>query len=662
MSKATQSTDKPPRIPRTLALQLCVQAAVTLWPYAMFQPWYLSALGALLLAWRGTLAWQDRPAPPGWLLMPLAFVGLATIILTYGNPVGRLPGLALLNLLLPLKMLETRNTRDVRAALLLNFFLIIGMFLHEQSALIGVAAALATLGSVATAARLQRTVISPTDSLWQALRLLAQGVPLMLALFVLFPRIDGPLWGLPIDAYSGKTGLSDHMTIGSISNLIPSGEIAFRAAFNGPIPPPADRYWRGPVLTYFDGTDWKQISAFPAARPFPQPAGRKWQYTMTLEAHDQRWLLALDYPTASDNGRFTAEMALAAAQPVRKRIRYDVQSSPDLMLGMDEAQSRLQAALSLPSGFNPRTVAQGRQIAASTLDNAERVSAAIRLMQKSHLQYTLSPPLLGRDSVDDFLFNTHSGFCEHFAAAFVVLMRAASVPARVVTGYQGGEFNPVDSTLVIRQSDAHAWAEVWLGERGWVRVDPTAASFPSRIADGVAGSLPATDALPLAVRSKVAWLRGLRYRWEAIGNAWNQWVLGYNAQRQMELMQRLGIDNPDWKLLASLMASSAGLWLLWVVWRHFPKRQKRDALDRSWQRFCRKMAQLGLPREPWESPNDYAKRIASTRPQLRERVENIAELYTTYRFGRTAPTATDITQLAAYITALSSHEPRKSRT
>ena len=242
MSKHAHATGILPRIPRALALQLCVQAAITLWPYAMFQPWYLSTLGALLLAWRGVLAWQDRPAPPTWLLMPLAFIGLATIVLAYGNPVGRLPGLALLCLLLPLKMLETRNTRDVRAALLLNFFLVIGMFLHEQSALIGVAAALATLGSLATAARLQRIVISPTDSLKQALRLLAQGVPLMLAMFVLFPRVDGPLWGLPIDAYSGKTGLSDHMTIGSISNLIPSGELPSA-------PPSTDLSRRRPIAT-----------------------------------------------------------------------------------------------------------------------------------------------------------------------------------------------------------------------------------------------------------------------------------------------------------------------------------------------------------------------------------------------------------------------------
>ncbi|HSD39712.1 MAG TPA: DUF3488 and transglutaminase-like domain-containing protein [Rhodocyclaceae bacterium] len=641
-----------PRIPRTLALQLCVQAAITLWPYMLFQPWYVSALAGLLVAWRSVLAWQDRTAPPSWLLVPLASVGLACIILAYGNPVGRLPGLSLLCLLLPLKLLETRNTRDVRAALLLNFFLIVGMFLHEQSAMIGFAAALAMIGSLASAGRLQRAALPIADSVKQALRLLAQGVPLMLAMFVLFPRVDGPLWGLPIDADSGKTGLSDHMTMGSISNLIPSGEIAFRASFQGEIPRPADRYWRGPVLTRFDGTDWKQISSFPAARPFPQPAGRAWQYTMTMEAHDQRWLLALDFPTASESGRFTADMALATTQPVRKRMRYTLQSSPDLMLGMDELQWRLQAATELPASFNPRTVAEGKQISASVPDAADRVKAAISFMQKSRLQYTLSPPSLGRDSIDDFLFTTRSGFCEHFAAAFVVLMRATGVPARVVTGYQGGEYNPVDSTLVIRQSDAHAWAEVWIADRGWVRVDPTAASFPTRIADGVAGSLPESDVLPMSVRNNVAWLRTLRYRWEALGNTWNQWVLGYNAQRQMELMQSLGIANPDWKLLASLMASSAGLWLLWLVWRHFPKRVKPDALDRNWQRFCRRMARMGLPREPWESPTDYARRLGIAKPQYSELFDSIAEFYATHRFGRTPVTAPVIARQSAQLNEL----------
>ncbi|MEC5388190.1 DUF3488 and transglutaminase-like domain-containing protein [Uliginosibacterium sp. H3] len=651
MSKLAPASPAP-RIPRLLALQLCVQALITLWPYVLFQPWYLSVFAGLLIAWRGALAWQDRSAPAGWLLVPLAFLGLAAIVLAYGNPVGRLPGLSLLCLLLPLKLLETRNTRDVRAALLLNFFLIVGMFLHEQSAMIGVAAALAMIGALATAGRLQRAALPIKGSVVQALKLLAQGVPLMLAMFVLFPRVDGPLWGLPIDAYSSKTGLSDHMTIGSISNLIPSGEIAFRASFEGEIPPPAARYWRGPVLTHFDGMDWKQVSTFPGPAPFHDATGRAWRYTMTMEPHNLRWLLALDFPTASDSGRFTTEFALITPQLLRKRMRYTVQSSPDLVVGKDEPEWKLKASLNLPHDFNPRTLQEGSAIAAATPDPEARVKAAIEFMRKSRLQYTLSPPPLGRNSIDDFLFSTRAGFCEHFAASFVVLMRAAGVPARVVTGYQGGEFNPIDSTLVIRQSDAHAWAEVWIAERGWLRVDPTAASFPSRIEDGIAASLPASDVLPLAVRNQLSWLRTLRYRWEALGNAWNQWVLGYNAQRQMELMQKLGITNPDWKLLASLMASTAGVWLLWLVWRHFPKRQRLDALDRNWQRFCQRMARLGLPRDPWESPIDYAKRLGIAKPPYRESFDSIAEFYATHRFGKTPATTPDIARQSAQLNEL----------
>lgn len=636
-----------PRIPRALALQLCGQALLTLWPYVLFQNWYLSLLCGLLVAWRGVLAWQDRAAPSSWVLIPLAIVGLAAIILAYGNPVGRLPGLALLCLLLPLKLLETRNTRDVRAALLLNFFLIIGMFLHEQSALIGVGAALATIGSVASAARLQRAALSLSASVRAALKLLAQGVPLMLVLFVLFPRIEGPLWGMPIDAYSGKTGLSDHMSIGSISELVPSGEIAFRANFVGEPPPRGDRYWRGPVLTRFDGADWRPIGTPASVEPPYEPGKRSWEYTLTLEPHNQRWLLALDFPVATQMGRFSGDYALVTGQRVRKRMRYTVRSSPDVVVGLAEPRWMLDAALELPRGFNRRTITAGQEIAASAPTPLDRLRAVINLMQKSRLQYTLSPPPLSRDGIDDFLFNTRRGFCEHFAASFVVLMRAAGVPARVVTGYQGGELNPVDGTLVIRQSDAHAWAEVWLPQRGWIRVDPTAASFPQRIEDGVAAALPESDALPMSVRPGMSWLRTMRYRWEAMGNAWNQWVLGYNTQRQMELMQRLGITSPDWKFLASLMTGCAGVWLLWLTWRHLPKRKKIDALDREWQAFCRKMARLGLPRQAWEAPADYAIRLGSARPQLAASFIEVAEQYATQRFGKTPPTARDTASFAA---------------
>lgn len=644
-------------IPRLLALQLCAMAALTLWPYAMFQPWYLTLIAAGTLAWRIWLAWQDAPAPPRLLVLGLAFLAVGMVVVTYHNPIGRLPGLAMLCQLLPLKLLETRNTRDMRSTLLINFFLVIGMFLHEQSGLITAAALVAVLAAMSTAARLQRPQGSLRHSSLLGLRLLAQGIPLMLALFVLFPRVEGPLWGLPLDAYGARTGLSDHMSMGSIGSLIQSGEIAFRASFSGPVPGPRERYWRGPVFTQFDGREWTTATLRTYEQPRWEPGKRNWDYTITLEANNLRWLLSLDFPVKTDYARFGHELALMAERPIRQRLRYTVRSSPDTHAGLQEESWLIKQALWLPRGLNPRTVEQGARISEQESDPAKRVTAGIAFMRRAFLQYTLSPPPTGDNAADDFLFTTHQGFCEHFASSFAILMRAAGVPARIVTGYQGGEVNPVDGTLVVRQSDAHAWTEVWLAGQGWRRIDPTAESFPQRIEDGVAASLPDGETLPFVVRNQISWLRDLRYRWEALGNAWNQWVLGYNTQRQADLMRRLGFQQTDWRGLIALMSSAAGIWLIWIVWRHLPRSTRRDTLDKLWLGFCRHLARRGLPREPWESATDYARRIAATAVpdagtithERQHVVTRIAELYSTLRFGHATPDADDIARLKALI-------------
>ncbi|GAB4062609.1 DUF3488 and transglutaminase-like domain-containing protein [Uliginosibacterium sediminicola] len=642
------------RIPRALQLQLCALAAITLWPYALFQPWYLSLLAALLIGWRAALAWQDRATPRRLVQLPLALVALALILFAYGNPVGRLPGLAALCQLLPLKLLETQRTRDIRVTLLLAFFLIVGMFLHEQSAIVAIAAGAASLFAIACAARTQRPALPLGESLRLGGRLLGLGLPLMLLLFLLFPRIEGPLWGMPLDAYTGSTGLSDRMDSASISKLVPTGGIAFRASFKGAIPPPAERYWRGPVLGLFNGEEWRPLLAPPRSRASYEEIGRSWDYSITLEPNNLRWLLSLDYPLRSDSGRFSYDNGLIASAPVRQRTRYNLRSYPDIVVGLNESAELLEIMQRLPPGFNPRAIASGEEIGGRWLRAPERLRAVIDLMRSRSLQYTLSPPPTGRNSVDDFLFVTRSGFCEHFAAAFVVLARAAGLSARVVTGYQGGEVNPLDGTLVVRQSDAHAWAEVWLPERGWLRVDPTAESFPRRIDErGLESSLPPSDALPFMVRTDIGWLRNLRYRWEALGNTWNLWVLGYNAQRQMAMLRSLGFADADWRMLVSLMAGSAGLWLLWLIWRLAPKYARADALDRSWQRFCKQMARRGHARHSWETPAAYAARLSLQYPAQADNLQGIAELYARLRYGKLAAHADDISTLRARIKTLS---------
>ncbi|MBS1210041.1 MAG: hypothetical protein H6R19_2439 [Proteobacteria bacterium] len=646
---------RSPPLPRAAGYFLLVTAALGLAPFLPYLPTGMSILAALLLLWHGWLVHQEAASPSRITLLLIAALGVVLTLNEYHMLFGKQAGLSLLAMLLPLKLLETRRRRDARAALLLCCFLLSGQFLNAQSMAVAVCVLLCATAIIATSAKLEQPGLTLRSALDTALRLLGGAVPLMLVLFILFPRIDGPLWGMPLDAYAG-TGLSDAMQPGSISNLIPSGEIAFRAEFEGTLPPPAQRYWRGPVLTEFDGRTWKIREGGRRRQPDYLPQGPAYHYTLTLEAHNRNWLLAMDYPGAdAPDALYGDDLVLFARRPVRSRIRTTLSAYPATAVGMQERASTLRAALRLPPASNPRSVALGAALQARHADPAARVAAAIDFMRNAHLAYTLYPPLLGQDSADEFLFDSKRGFCEHFASSFAILMRAAGVPARVVTGYQGGELNPLDGTLVIRQSDAHAWTEVWLAGRGWMRVDPTAASAPRRIDDGLASALPSNEQLPLMLRQDVEWLRNLRFRWEALNNGWNQWVIGYNARRQLELMRSLGLPDADWHQLAGLLAACAGAWLAWLAIRLWPRRARLDALDRCWQRACRKLARRGLRRQTWETPKDFAERAACALPQHADAITAIAEAYTTLRYG---PTAQDhARKLAALEAAVQQFRP-----
>lgn len=627
-----------PPLPRSVKGFMLVTAILSLLPFLGHVPWSIAALAALLLLWRGWLDQRDAPRPSRPLLLLVVGLGVALCLAEYRTLLGREAGLTLLSLLLPLKLLESQRPRDLRAALLLCCFLLTGQFLNAQSLSVAATVLLCALAILATSAKLERPELALRPALRTGLRLFAAASPLMLLLFVLFPRIDGPLWRLPGDAHSSQTGLSDSMQPGSISQLIQSGEIAFRAEFSGDLPPPRERYWRGPVLVDFDGRQWRERQGLMGAEPAYRPAGPGYRYALTLEAHNRPWLLALDYPAAGAANAFYADtFNLFARRPVTSRLRIELHAFPASRVGLEERPGRLRAALQLPAGSNPRTQAAGRALQMRDAEPAARVAAGIALMRNANLAYTLNPPLLGQHTADEFLFDSKRGFCEHFSSAFVILMRAAGVPARVVTGYQGGERNPVDGSLVVRQSDAHAWAEVWLAGEGWRRVDPTAESAPARIDSGIARALPAGDALPMMLRADADFLRGLRHRWEAVSNGWNQWVLGYNASRQLELMRKLGLPSADWRQLSLLLAGSAGLWLLWLVWRLWPRLARGDALDRLWRQFCRKLARRGLPRAPWESPEAFAQRLALALPAQADTICEIAETYACLRYGRTPP-------------------------
>ncbi len=619
---------------RDQGLWLVAAATASLAPHVAQLPGWLSALCGLLLGWRALLLWQRQPPPARPVILLLAIAAGVSVWTEFGHLLGKDPGVAMLAVLLGLKLLEIRAARDIRAAVLLCFFLQLAVFFEDQSLGVAALALCGTLLSVVTLLALGDPAAGNLERLRTGVILLTHGIPFMLALFLLFPRVQGPLWGLPTDAFSARTGLSESMSPGSISDLGQSAEIALRAAFAGPLPAPAQRYWRGPVLTEFDGKSWRASRFDEASTPFYTPAGPHLDYSLTVEAHNRRWVLALDFPGANPGSlRYASDFQLRSMQPLSVRTRFDLRSYPETAVGLSETDVVLAAARRLPESFNPRSRALASRLAADATSDEAILQRVVAHLRDSRLTYTLRPPPLGRESVDDFLFETRHGFCEHFASAFTFLMRATGVPARVVTGYQGGEINPVDGNLVVRQADAHAWAEVWLASRGWTRVDPTALSAPRRIEDGLAAALPDGELLPLFLRPELSWLRHLRFRWEAVSNAWNQRVLGYNPDRQREFLSGLGLARTDWSMLAGLLsgvmlALFASL-LIWTGWR----RRSRDPLERSWALFSAKLARRRLARRDWEGPLDYGDRISAALPQHADGLRDIAASYARLRYG-----------------------------
>jgi transglutaminase-like putative cysteine protease len=613
---------------------LCGSLALVVLPHATRAPWWLTLLTLCLYAWRIHYSVNGVPLPSRWLVLAVAGVAMLGVWVEYRTIFGRQPGIVLLMLFSGLKVLETRTHRDAAAAAFLGYFLIITNFLYTQSIPTALAMAVALFAITATLIGFSAPNRAPRANLRTAALLLAHAVPAAAALFLLFPRIQGPLWGLPQDAYSARTGLSETMAPGGISRLVLSDTIAFRAEFDGTPPASQLRYWRGPVLWDFDGRTWSAGAQTLERFAPPGRGSATYRYSVVLEPHNQSWLFALEVPASlPEDSRYTADGIVLAAAPVRTRVRYEM-SSAIAPRGAPEAQpAQLARALRLPAGVNPRTLTLAEELRLASRGDDEIVARAIAFLRRGRYLYTLEPPLLGQDSVDEFLFDFKAGFCEHFSSAFVFLMRAAGVPARVVTGYQGGELNPVDRVITVRQSDAHAWAEVHLRGRGWVRVDPTATAAPSRLDAGLARSIQQAEQ-PLLMRGDFEWLRSLRHRWEAAAYKWNVWVLGYNSERQRELMSYVGLRSSDWRALVATLFTVLGILIVLLLAWSLRRVARPDPVQRAWRAFCLKLAARGVERSPSEGPRDFAERAARALPSARRAILRIGDLYIGLRYGR----------------------------
>lgn len=627
-------------LPLTAVYWVIGTLAFILLPHLFRLPWWMSLLIVSVMLGRLYIARYRRELPGKLVLAGMALGGTGSIALVYGTLVGRDAGVALLTLMLSLKLMELRQQRDAQLALLLGLFVGITHYLFDQSIPSGLYSLLGIMLLLMAMMEIHR----PSPATWKirvrrAGGLLLQSIPLVLLLFVVFPRLSGPLWSLPIHQGTGLTGLDENMAPGRISNLTQSSKVVFRANFTGEIPEKEKLYWRGPVLWFTDGQNWTPGEGGENFRSVRyEGLGTPISYDVTLEPQNNAWVYPLDLPASIPTElRASRDFRLYSRNKLDSRKRFEMTSYVDYRITGLSRWERAWA-LQLPNTISGRTRDLVRQWRETSDSEAAIVEKALRYFREQEFIYTLQPPFLGNDPTDEFLFDTRQGFCEHYSAAFTVLMRLAGLPTRVVTGYQGGELNPVGNYLIIRQSDAHAWTEVWISGSGWVRVDPTAAVAPDRVRLGM-DSDPALNGVVsyrgVAGEIDPALLDMLRYGVDAVNNAWNQWVLAYGPEQQKKLLSRLGLNSVDWFSLGlTLMIGLGALLLLIAAWLLWRRPRDKNPLSRVYAQFERRMRMIDLPRAPAEGPQAYADRVSMERPDLADEVQSFMQLYIRQKYSQ----------------------------
>jgi transglutaminase-like putative cysteine protease len=625
-------------------------------PHVPFLPGWISLLIATAVAWRWAAERRGWPLPPRWLRVLVAIAATLAVLGTYRTLNGIEAGTAFLVLLAGVKLLETRGSRDLTVIVFIAYFLLYSALLRDQR--LPQLPYLLAGGVFLTAALMRVHAGSAGDSgrnvLVRTGALLLQALPLAILLFVLFPRLPGPFWGIGTGE-SARTGLGDEMTPGDISDLSVSGEVAFRVRFAGEMPPPAQRYWRGPVLHEFDGRSWRR----PRAQAFPSQEvtylGEPVEYQITLEPTDRPWILALDIPAEwPEREAFrTYDFQLVAPRRLSEVSSFRLRSYPRFVAGVELPQSLRRKGLQLPEEGNPRSRALARDLVERYGDPQAIAQAMLTMFREQPFVYTLDPPKLADNAMDEFLFETRRGFCEHYASAFTLVMRAAGVPARVVTGYQGGEFNPLGGYLIVRQSDAHAWSEIWIEGRGWLRVDPTAAVAPERIERGLMGAMGELEPVPGRLRdASNLWLQAT-LGWDTLNDFWNERVVRFNAARQLDLLERLGVDDPDWRTLGLGMAASLAAFFValsaYLAWRFRPP--ARDWPARLHDVVRRRLVRRGLRPQASEGPVAFLERAAAACPDLAADLAQIRNVYVDLRYGP-LPTDSDLRRLKHLVNRL----------
>lgn len=622
---------------------------ISMLPQLAAMPAHLIPITLLPIVWRLLAEFRDWKPMPMLLRVLATGFAVAALVITYGGLMGRSAAVSMLALMLSLKLLETFRIRDARIVASLSLFLCGTQFLFSQGIPMIVYISACVLSSLLAMMYLHRGEAygglgktaddnrSVFAQLGFGVRLVALAFPIGLVLFLLFPRWSSPLWGIPEDALDARSGLSDSMTPGSIQSLFMDDSPAFRATFESVMPSHDQLYWRGPVFWEFDGSTWQVsfLSHNLMADSKPDPDRAPFRYEVQMEPTEQRWLFALDYPAlVPRRTRLTMDYQLLSRRPITQLHTYAMASNPNFQDTPELRQTLIRAALELPQGFNPRTAEMMAEWRREAKSDTEIIQRTLAHFNREQFRYTLNPPLLSRHTVDEFLFDTQAGFCEHYASAFTVMMRMAGIPARVVTGYQGGFYNNIGSYVLVRQSDAHAWSEVWVRGSGWTRIDPTAAVAPERVEQGAIDSL--------AQRRHILdfeWLRNVRNTFDLFQRGWNNWVVSFGVDSQSRLLSIFGWDVLNSTKLVIVMIAAIALvgaitFLLAPLLLRFRSPRNQDPVVRSWQKFTRKLARAGFVSSPSMGPLELAARARSQFNDEDSVIHRIAQLYTLCRYSQ----------------------------
>ncbi|MBL8268687.1 DUF3488 and DUF4129 domain-containing transglutaminase family protein [Steroidobacter sp.] len=624
-------------------------------PHAAHIAIWTLLIAAVVTAFRMTIEVKRWSLPPKWLRTSVAIAALIGVLVNYRTLNGIDAGTSLLIVMAGMKLLETTSVRDLTVVVFLSYFALFAAFLYNQNMLLLPYMLLTAWLLTATLLRLHQTEAMPIrEAAGTTAKMFLQALPLAVLLFLFFPRLPGQFWAVP-PREKASTGLSEEMTPGDVSELSLSSAIAFRVKFEGAPPPPRERYWRGPVLHHFDGRTWRRVGT-----PFTQQeivsSGPTYRYRISLEPQERNWVFPLDMVTGWDRERAfrTGDYQLFARQAqIAVLTSFDLESAPAYATTSELRNDLRHFDTAIPRNRNTRTIELAQEMRERAGSDEAFIQSVLTKFGSEEFYYTLQPPALDMNAVDDFLFNTRRGFCEHFASAFTVMARSVGIPARIVTGYQGGEFNTLGGYFIVRQSDAHAWSEVWLEGRGWQRIDPTAAIAPERIERGLDAAISEQEDVPGRAFRNNALLSKIRLAWDAANTVWNDQVVQFGEVQQRWLLEKFNIKDPRWEYLGvALILTLLGFFGVlsgYLAWKFRPR--PSDPASHVYEQLCRKLAKLGVPRLPHEGPNDYVARAAEARPELAAQLSEVRSVYVGLRYGPT-PLPTQLSRLKFLVNQL----------